>query len=160
VWEENVLEELKLALFEARFSDADDVWCWKPDKDLVFSVKSTYNLVSSLQQPMGPNPQWYDKLFQRIWKCPAPSKVISFVWQLLQDRIPTKKNLVIRKVIVDGADSVCSLCGLESETSEHLFLYCNFATKVWMEIFSWLNIPFGRPHTVSSILNYLLFAGW
>jgi hypothetical protein len=159
VWEENVFEELKLILNEARISEGDDVWCWKPDKDLVFTVKSTYSLVANLHLPAGRETQWYLKIFQKIWKCPAPSKVISFVWQLLHDRAPTKKNLHIRHVIAEEVDCVCPLCGLEIESSEHLFLYCNFATQVWLEIFSWLNIPFGRPHTMFSILHCLFSAG-
>jgi hypothetical protein len=85
--------------------------------------------------------------------------VSSFVWQLFHDRVPTRNNLVIRQVITEGLESVCPLCGLELKTSEHLFLYCNVATKVWQDIFLWLNIPFDRPHSIFSILNCVLAAG-
>jgi hypothetical protein len=159
VWEEGVLEELKGVLVAARISEEGDKWCWNIEKDAVFSVKSAYDFVSNLQYSTAVETQWHSKIFQSIWKCPSPSKVSSFVWQLLHDRIPTKFNLVVRQVIGEGDDSLCPLCGLESETAEHLFLYCNFAMQMWREIFSWLNIPFVLPHTVFSILNCLLCEG-
>jgi hypothetical protein len=159
VWEDNVLEEMKVVLNDAIITTEEDCWCWKPDKDNCFTVSSTYKLVAQLQHPPELQIQWHSYIYQNIWKSPAPSKVSSFVWQLLHDRVPTKNNLVIRQVIAEGLESVCPLCGLELETSEHLFLYCNVATKVWQDIFLWLNIPFDRPHSIFSILNCVLAAG-
>jgi hypothetical protein len=81
------------------------------------------------------------------------------VWQLLHDRIPTKSNLVIRRVIEPGEDSLCVCCGEETETAAHLFLYCRVATRVWMEISAWLNVPFSLPHSLFSIFYWLLCTG-
>jgi hypothetical protein len=103
--------------------------------------------------------QWHAKVFQSIWKSPTPSKVSSFVWQLLHDRVPTKQNLVIRHIIAEGNDSLCPLCNQEMESAEHVFLYCRIATMVWKEIFAWLNIPFSLPHNLFSIFNCVLNSG-
>jgi hypothetical protein len=159
VWEENVVEELKGVLNEAIVSAEVDCWSWRPDKNNIFTVSSTYKLITQLQHSPVQQTQWHAYIYQNLWKSPAPSKVSSFVWQLLHDRVPTRNNLVIRQVITEGLESVCPLCGLELETSEHLFMYCNVATKVWQDIFLWLNIPFDRPHSVFSILNCVLAAG-
>jgi hypothetical protein len=159
VWEETMLDELKEVLNGVMISAGVDSWCWKPGNDAVFTVKSAYEFVSNLSVFNMVNVQWHAKVFHSLWKSPTPSKVCSFVWQMLHDRIPTKHNLVIRHVITAGTDSLCPMCGLETETAEHLFIYCRFATKVWSEIFLWLDIPFSLPHSLFSILNGFSCAG-
>jgi hypothetical protein len=42
---------------------------------------------------------------------------------------------------------------------DHLFLYCTVAKQVWFDIFTWLKVPFGLPHSRFSIFNCLLYAG-
>lgn len=37
-----------------------------------------------------------------LWNCYVPAKVTTFVWKLLQNRIPTKDNLAQRGVIQQG----------------------------------------------------------
>ncbi|GAU13955.1 hypothetical protein TSUD_262820 [Trifolium subterraneum] len=67
-----------------------------PDPDGVFSVNSSYKL---LVDELGLEDELDDEVrmvFGRIWESPAPSKVIAFSWQLLYDRIPTRKNLESR----------------------------------------------------------------
>jgi hypothetical protein len=103
VWEEYVVEELKGVLNDVTISAEEDCWCWRLDKDNVFTASSTYNLIAQLQHPLELQTQWHAFIYQNLWKTPAPSKVSSFVWQLLHDRVPTKKNLVIRQVIAEGS---------------------------------------------------------
>jgi hypothetical protein len=81
------------------------------------------------------------------------------VWQLLHDRIPTKRNLVIRQVIDSGQDSLCVCCGEEIEIAAHLFLYCRVALTMWKEIFAWLKVPFNLPRDLFSIFYCLLCIG-
>jgi hypothetical protein len=45
------------------------------------------------------------------------------------------------------------------ETELHLFLYCEIALLVWMEIFSWLDVPFCLPHNLFSIFHCLMEVG-
>jgi hypothetical protein len=137
-------------------SDADDDWGWRPEGGAAFTVKSTYNLVSSLTVPDALFAQWQAHTFASVWKCFAPSKVRGFTWQLLHGRIPTRQNLVARHVIPDGEDNSCVLCGEGIETELHLFLYCEIALLVWMEIFYWLQVPFSLPHNLFSVFNCLL----
>jgi hypothetical protein len=98
-------------------------------------------------------------IFTAIWKCPAPSKVSGFVWQLLHGRIPTRNNLMTRRILDATGDVSCALCGEEMETEFHLFLYCEIALLVWIEIFNWLDVPFGLPHNLFSLFHCLMEAG-
>jgi hypothetical protein len=159
VWEENLMDELLVVINRISPSDDTDRWGWKPENDAIFTAKSVYKLVSNLSNLEGLDAQWHAKIFTGIWKSPTPSKVCGFVWQLLHNRIPTKSNLVSRRIIVAGEDSRCVLCGVEIETADHLFLYCNVAKQVWFEIFTWLKVSFGLPHSLFAIFNCLLCAG-
>jgi hypothetical protein len=124
VWESELFEELKDSIYGTVLSESEDCWCWRPENDAVFSVKSTYNLVSSLSNSNVLETLWHGRIFSSIWKSPTPSKVVGFVWQLLHNRIPTRSNLVSRSILAPGVDSLCPLCGEENETDQHLFLYC------------------------------------
>jgi hypothetical protein len=46
--------------------------------------------------------------FQKLWKSDAPSKVLALSWQLLFNRIPSKKNLYT--IWKSDAFMVTSLC--------------------------------------------------
>jgi hypothetical protein len=45
------------------------------------------------------------------------------------------------------------------EPELHLFLYCEIAMLVWIEIFNWLDIPFSLPQNLFSLFHCLLMAG-
>jgi hypothetical protein len=139
--------------------DDEDRWGWVPEKGEEFTVKSTYRIVSNLTVHECAVPPWHAPIFTSIWKSLAPSKVSGFMWQLLHGRVPTRNNLITRRILTVEEDVSCALCGEEKETELHLFLYCEIAVLVWMEIFFWLDIPFGLPHNLFSILHCLLEAG-
>jgi hypothetical protein len=159
MWEEELFEDLKAQITEVVLSEGVDSWCWRPENDTTFTVKSAYLLVSQLTNTIVLETPWHGKIFKAIWQCPAPSKVVGFVWQSLHNRIPTKRNLVSRMIIAAGDEALCPLCGSESETEFHIFLYYKVAQQVWVAIFNWLKIPFGFPHNLFSIFNCLLCAG-
>lgn len=77
-------------------------------------------------------------VFSQVWKSPAPLKVVAFSWKLLLDRLPTKVNLHVRNVLPLEASMVCVLCDNGVETSNHLFLHCSVASRVWREVMNWL----------------------
>ncbi|WJX95496.1 hypothetical protein P8452_76809 [Trifolium repens] len=80
-------------------------------------------------------PPWHAPIFTSIWKSLAPSKVSGFMWQLLHGRVPTRNNLITRRILTVEEDVSCALCGEEKETELHLFLYCEIAgtQKLGME---------------------------
>jgi hypothetical protein len=91
---------------------------------------SSQIIVSSLAAPEVLAAPWHGFIFSSLWKCQAQSKVRGFAWQLFHGRIPTSRNLLIRRIINGGVDSSCVLCGEDLETEHHLFLYCEVALLV------------------------------
>jgi hypothetical protein len=84
------------------------------DPSGLFSVKSAYLVLRQSS---------FDELFISEEKLHLLSKVAVFSWQLLQDRLPTRHNLWKRGVITDVDATRCVLCGLESESVDHLLFH-------------------------------------
>jgi hypothetical protein len=81
-----------------------------------------------------------------------------FAWQLLLDTVPTKENLAIRGLILDGED-MCFLCGVELETAHHLFLHCRFAAAVCCALNRWLGVVVVPPGDVLTSYGMLVGSG-
>jgi hypothetical protein len=159
-WEKLLFNDLLQLINTAALSiEEEDRWVWLPEGEAVFSVKSTYRIVAAFSAIDCAVAQCFMPIFTAIWKCPAPSKVSGFVWQLLHGRIPTRNNLMTRRILDATGDVSCALCGEEMETELHLFLYCEIASLVWVEIFNWLEVPFGLPHNLFSLFYCLMEAG-
>ncbi|GAU35033.1 hypothetical protein TSUD_103560 [Trifolium subterraneum] len=154
VWEESLVEQFLEVLNGVILTDQDDNWRWKPDSNGIFSVKSTYELVSNLMSDRGRITPEQASAFKFLWKGLAPSKVLGFAWLLLHDRIPTKVNLFRRRILQQVEDQVCVLCGNCVETSVHLFVYCHFATQVWEQIITWLGMVFMLPQSLVSFFSF------
>uniref|UniRef100_A0A7N2MTJ9 RNase H type-1 domain-containing protein n=1 Tax=Quercus lobata TaxID=97700 RepID=A0A7N2MTJ9_QUELO len=69
--------------------------------------------------------RWF---WKKIWDLPLPHKVRHFEWRACRDILPTKVNLMRRKVV---NDQFCVECSLEVETTGHMFWTCPRAREVW-----------------------------
>lgn len=87
-------------------------------------------------------------VFESVWKSPAPSKVVVFSWQLLLNRIPTKDNLLRRRILAPVSLGRCEFCDQVGETAAHLFLHCEWMFKVWSKVGGWLGINFITPQSL------------
>ncbi|RHN46925.1 putative reverse transcriptase zinc-binding domain-containing protein [Medicago truncatula] len=104
---------------------------WLPDPLVGYSVRGSYHLLTSRHVPLR------DHASSLIWHKQVPLKVSLFAWRLLRDRLPTKANLVQRRVL-DSEASLCVLdCGM-SETAQHLFLSCDAFSSFWPLVRNWL----------------------
>jgi hypothetical protein len=153
-WEEELVNNLLALLEEVTLSNREDRWRWNWDPD-GFSVKSAFDVLSK-DLVAGPLLSNFEvKIFSNIWQSPAPSKVLAFSWQLLYDRVPTKENLRLRRVIpIDLVDN-CVWCGDSRETSTHLFLHCKWAIGVWYQIFKWLGVIIVAPPNLFHLFDCL-----
>lgn len=145
MWEEEVLLSLKEDLEDTRLSSQEDEWRWQLEDTGVFSVKSTY---VKLEELVLYDELWTEEengVFDKLWKSPAPSKVVAFAWRTLLNRIPTKSNLVLRHVIGPEDSLLCALCGRVEESTIHLFLHCDVASSVWLYLMRWLDHVFPTP---------------
>jgi len=63
----------------------------------------------------------FDATSYIIWHKQVPSKVSILTWRLLQNRLPTKDNLVARDIIYCENQLCVTDCG-DIKTAHHLFL--------------------------------------
>lgn len=90
-----------------------------------------------------------DGLVNNVWHKLVPTKVSLFDWRLLQDRIPTRSNLV-RRHVFQPIDNLCvGGCGF-SETADHLFIGCDLFTSAWNLVSHWLGVPCVFPGSVTN----------
>lgn len=111
-----------------------DSWCWLRKVEQRNIVSSSYTLITDCggQQQSFP--------YKLLWDKSIPLKVGAFRWRTILDRIPTFTNTSRRSILTTNDSQMCCFCNSEAETSEHMFLSCNFSYSVWMHIYCWLGI--------------------
>jgi hypothetical protein len=157
-WEVPIFRELLEYIQPFAPSVREDVWLWREDRDVGFTVSSCYFLLLRMFRENRTLDACTNFAFSKIWNCGIPSKVSAFSWQLLLDRIPTKENLCKRRIITHQ-QSVCILCNACMESSLHLFLHCDLAAKVWYEIMYWLGAVIIVPPSIASAFVCLVDHG-
>ena len=70
-----------------------DRWRWLLDPVNGYSVKGTYNFLTTADESIARG------LFNDVWHKNVPLKVSIFAWRLLRNRLPTKDNLLRRRVL-------------------------------------------------------------
>jgi len=121
VWEEELLMSLREDLEGMMWSNREDEWRWSLEESGAFTVKSAYAHLMGLVGPKGLWNSDEERVFVRLWKSPAPSKVVAFAWKVLLNRVPTKANLAVRNVLDPETTNLCVLCNSGVETTNHLF---------------------------------------
>jgi len=92
---------------------------------------------------------------EHIWKAETEGKHKFFAWLLIQSRILTADNLLLRGC---PCNPVCIMCDQEMETADHLILHCSFARQVWQELAVWTggtNLHSGRRNSNSCPRRYV-----
>jgi hypothetical protein len=97
-------------------------------------------------------------VLKNIWKSPAPSKVIAFSLKLVRYRLPTRDNLMMCGILVDGGLVNCVHCLRRDEMAAHLFLFCDFASDVWTAIFRWLGLVLIMPQNIAMLFESFIGA--
>jgi hypothetical protein len=144
-WEEVLVANLLEILQSVTFSLEEDSWRWMVDEGGEFTVNTSYHyLVEELTIDAHEDGDVLNVLTQ-IWESPAPSKVIAFSWQLLLDRIPTRRNLEVRNILPLDTPWECLGCVGSVEDSTHLFLLCPCARWMWGKILNWMGVSIVFP---------------
>jgi hypothetical protein len=156
VWEEDLLREMMTCLQGVSLSSTTDKWVWSEAADGVFTVNSCYIALTKHAALVSDFSDFQKLVFQSIWRSAAPLKVTAFSWQALHDRIPTRRNLHRRGVIVDLAATGCIFCGAVPGTAAHIFLHCSLDAQVWYKVCRWLGFCFVNPPTLfNSFASFL-----
>jgi hypothetical protein len=156
-WETELYHNLLEVIRGTSLSGDVDNWIWVEDGDGTFSVKSCYNLLSRLASNNTGLSRLDCFVINNIWKSSASSKVCAFAWQAILDKIPLRFNLSRRGVIKPLESKDCVFCRKVEETSQHLFLHCNFALGVWYAIFNWLGFAYISPPNL--LISFASMAG-
>ena len=64
--------------------------------------------------------------WQLIWKVKLPLKILTFIWKILHDNLPTFSILNNKGIL---ANNKCLMCNEKEETINHLFLQCPFVAS-------------------------------
>lgn len=85
------------------------------------------------------------------WESWLPSKINIFIWRLELDRIPTRIELVNRRVNI--SDTRCPFCEFAQESANHLIVDCGFVKGVWSKIKVWCRIQGASFDSISELLK-------
>ena len=141
-WESAMEEELlSLIIRKTLRKDRNDVLMWNGEQDGEFSVKSAYSILSSVAN------NEVQAIFPALWQAIAAPKALCTAWRVLIERLPTYDNLLRRGLAVSS--SRCVFCKETQETSQHFFIECAYAQKVWSLCLRWFGITFVQHKDIS-----------
>ncbi|XP_024636621.2 uncharacterized protein [Medicago truncatula] len=131
-WEEELLDECRALLLDVSLNPiVSDSWVWLPDPSGGYTVRGAYSLLISQVPPVA-----VDDL-DLVWHKQVPLKVSVFAWRLLRDRLPTRTNLIARRVLSSDMSSCVAGCG-HPESARHLFLLCDTFGSLWHLVRDWI----------------------
>ena len=125
---------LSIPLSQKRTEDKI-IWPFVPSGN--YTVKSGYNFLikeNSSQATSSTNPGLNQALWKNIWEASVPNKVRNFLWRVCKNAIPSKMNLVQRKILTEGT---CDHCHATSETTLHTLWECPKLSVVWEQDNQW-----------------------
>lgn len=103
-----------------------DSWYWSKEKMGMYTVKSAY---ASIQDRANVNDLSDNSgLWRKIWNLKIPGQVKVCVWRALNEALPTKDQLLRRRVEVN---CLCPVCNGAQEDTLHAIIFFLFATACW-----------------------------
>ncbi|XP_024630905.2 uncharacterized protein [Medicago truncatula] len=131
-WEEELLDECGALLLDVSLNPiVSDSWVWLPDPSGGYTVRGAYSLLISQVPSVA-----VDDL-DLVWHKQVPLKVSVFAWRLLRDRLPTRTNLIARRVLSSDMSSCVAGYG-HPESARHLFLLCDTFGSLWHLVRDWI----------------------
>ncbi|XP_074342398.1 uncharacterized protein LOC141679917 [Apium graveolens] len=107
----------------------EDSWYWRREKMGQYSVRSAYAALNESREVTHASDN--SGFWRKIWNLKIPLKVKHFLWRALTGCLPTKEQLLSRRVAVIEQ---CPVCNLESDTVSHILITCPFAKLCWTKV--------------------------
>nr|POE89664.1 putative ribonuclease h protein [Quercus suber] len=129
---------------------------WPKTSSGTYSVKSGYKLlreVDDIETPGASDLSGNRDVLKQIWKLHVPNCIRTLLWRACCESLPSKANLVRRKLLIDGT---CPNCSLEPETITHALWSCKKLDSVWLPQFAILKDA-TSPNTSFLELMHLAF---
>ena len=70
-----------------------------------------------------------------LWKMRVPNKIKNFLWHACSKALPTRCNLLRRKML---EDLTCPHYSIGNESTLHVLWECNRLRIVWEKVFGWI----------------------
>jgi hypothetical protein len=105
--------------------------CSLSSSDVINSISLAYTTLSGASN-VAMNLLEEDSQLLEEFGVGSPPK--SSLGSCIHDRVSTRKNLLIRRVIVDPSGNVRVFCEDPVESYNHLFVTCVFASRVWYDV--------------------------
>ncbi|KAL0008579.1 hypothetical protein SO802_010081 [Lithocarpus litseifolius] len=118
--------------------ECEDKMFWPHFPDGNFSVRSAYRILMEEELKESPSPSDLSptkRIWKGIWSLRVPNRVKTLLWRAGTDSLPSKANLLKRRVLTDD---LCPSCNLKSETSFHALWSCTELSSFWETKFAWL----------------------
>ncbi|XP_010686893.1 uncharacterized protein LOC104901049 [Beta vulgaris subsp. vulgaris] len=97
--------------------------------DAGFSIKKYYNELRGDET----NVQWS----RMVWNRYSLPKHRMILWLAVQNRLKTKDRLMMMSIC---SDDVCTICGQETGSVDHLMFRCTYSKQCFEMILGWLRI--------------------
>jgi ribonuclease HI len=137
-WDQNVIDDLfnedeakTIKAIPLSCTNQEDRLIWRGTTNGLFSVRSGYHLEKEdieHTKAGSSNGVGNSNIWKSIWNLKVPNMEKHFIWRACHDILPTRENLMRRKIV---SDPFCPICGLEIETVGHILWECSSAMDVW-----------------------------
>ena len=111
----------------------------------IFLVKFSFSSLSS--SPSSSDLSSTRKMWRGVWSLRIPNRVKTLLWRAGSDALPSKANLLKRRILSDAS---CPGCNIENESSFHALWSCPCLLPIWNSHFGWL---IKKAHNCSSMLD-------
>ncbi|XP_059436284.1 uncharacterized protein LOC132169234 [Corylus avellana] len=108
-----------------------DKLIWRANTSGMFTVRSGYHMEKerhALQMGEGSRGSGYTNLWKKLWQLQVPNAAKVFLWRACSNILPTKDNLLKRKIVKEDG---CIFCCRDTESVVHILWECPSATDVW-----------------------------
>ena len=126
------LEALQILAIPLCASQQSDFFYWSLEENGIYLEKSGYKILcdeARSEEASGSNSNGGSGLWSGIWKLKVPGKTKHFLWKACTSSLPTKANLLKRKII---ANPSCHLCGSFPKDVKHALWDCEALKIVWV----------------------------
>ncbi|KAJ9560268.1 hypothetical protein OSB04_005428 [Centaurea solstitialis] len=128
--EENEKKNLERICENLPVNEVGRGWTWGLTSNGIFTVASLREALDDMTLRRCGLPT--------IWINTVPIKVRICYWRARLGRLPTKINLVKRRMGIES--DLCVMCNDERETGNHIFFTCRKATEVRRALNLWMNL--------------------
>lgn len=115
-----------------------DYIIWPRCRDGLYSVKTGYQLLCELDtqnRALGSDMTSGRVFWRRLWKVRVPNKIKKNLWRACSKALPTRCNLLRRKML---EDPTCPHCSIGNESTMHALWECNQLRTVWEKVLGWI----------------------